>query len=75
MEWVNYSSEKPLETGAYVVCITRPYAGGDSITKYIAYYKHDLDVWFEYDPLTETVGSKMTFRITGWAENLGVFLG
>lgn len=74
MEWKSYPENKPTESGSYIISITRPYSNGDYTTKYLAYYKPDLDAWFEYDGLTEKVSRKLDLKINAWVDRLGIFI-
>ena len=75
MEWISYPENKPTESGTYIVSITRPYESGDLTFKYIAYYKPDLNSWFQYDPFTDKISDKITFKVNGWVEKFAIYLG
>lgn len=76
MEWTSYPENRPAESGAYIVSISRPYSNGDLTFKYVAYYNVDNNQWFKYDPFSDEndILERITFRINGWVANATVYL-
>ena len=77
MKWNDYPENHPLESGTYLISVTKPYQGGGDFTfKYVAYYNHKTNVWHKQNLFDENdeVLEVIQHRINGWASNVPIYL-
>ena len=77
MEWINCKDRRPLRSNPYLVSILRKDKNGESVFNYVAYYETKTGDWHKYNPFEDkSVDEKpITHRVTGWIDNMSVYLG
>jgi len=69
MNWIDNQDRLPLENSVYIVSVTRE----NYTFLAIAYFNPDTKEWSYSEK--GVIGDLITDRVTGWIDNLGVYLG
>ena len=76
MEWNDFPENPPLESGTYIVSVTKPYQNGDYTFKYVAYYNSKTNQWHKHNSFDENneILEIIEERINGWASGIPIYL-
>lgn len=76
MEWINTKRELPIDSGSYLVSVSKQVNGNEFVFTYVGYFDVSSKKWYKYDAFTDNpVKEHINQKVLGWAKNLTVYLG